>query len=518
MQNRLLAAILLTVANLGTTWSQQTETDTLFTRQLQKVIVTARMPAVELEPGRTVYHPEASVTQRTGTLYDLLASLPGVTLDADGRVLLYGQTGIRLLIDGKETYLVGEELVALLRGTPATNTDKIEITTQPSARHDAAGSGGMIDIRTKKLRQRGMNLDLNGQYTAGRSGGGQGGFFLNGRSERVNAFRYRRSEEQRLHTDAPDTLQGDMPGHTNLCIAQADLTLPLVKYWKLTTGGKASYARIDNRATYLRPSPTGWQEDGTRGIHYIYQENIHAAYLEAGYEHRGWRLTAGLRMEHTCQWGRFSGNTVQSDSSFGHRNLHLFPNLTLQYGRPSGGGWQLSYTRRITRPNYGDLNPFVYSLLVILFARWMQGRTLDPYDLPVPMVISTLLTEFSYAFLRYWMLLRQNERQQLQLEKVKNDQLVTELKYLKAQYHPHFLFNVLNTVYFQIDEQNEQPRQTLEKLAALLRYQLYNDGGKVKLSTEIEHLKLYIDHAGSPASASKTCVAGWNCFTPATTA
>lgn len=179
-------------------------------------------------------------------------------------------------------------------------------------------------------------------------------------SASVDAFRYRRSEKQRLHTDAPDTLQGDMPGRTNLCIAQADLTLPLVKEWKLTAGGKASYARIDNHATYLRPSPDGWQEDGTRGMHYIYKENIHAAYLEAGYEHREWRLTAGLRMEHTRQWGRFSGNTVQADSSFGHRNLHLFPNLTLQYGCPSGSGWQLSYTRRITRPNYGDLNPFVY--------------------------------------------------------------------------------------------------------------------------------------------------------------
>lgn len=171
--------------------------------------------------------------------------------------------------------------------------------------------------------------------------------------------------------------------------------------------------------------------------------------------------------------------------------LASYPVFWLMYGwfrlcRRRGWPWWVEYGQML-------VGAPLCCLLVILFARWMQGRTLDPYDLPVPMVISTLLTEFSYAFLRYWMLLRQNERQQLQLEKVKNDQLETELKYLKAQYHPHFLFNVLNTVYFQIDEQNEQPRQTLEKLAALLRYQLYNDGGKVKLSTEIEHLKLYID-------------------------
>ena len=82
--------------------------------------------------------------------------------------------------------------------------------------------------------------------------------------------------------------------------------------------------------------------------------------------------------------------------------------------------------------------------------------------------------------------------QRLQLEKIKNDQLQTELKFLKAQYHPHFLFNVLNTVYFQIDEQNKAPRHTLEILSDLLRYQLYNAGDKVAIQVEIDYLKRYI--------------------------
>ena len=81
---------------------------------------------------------------------------------------------------------------------------------------------------------------------------------------------------------------------------------------------------------------------------------------------------------------------------------------------------------------------------------------------------------------------KENEAQRLQLEKIKNDQLQTELKFLKAQYHPHFLFNVLNTVYFQIDENNEAPRHTLEQLSDLLRYQLYNDGEKVQVRVEVE--------------------------------
>ena len=90
------------------------------------------------------------------------------------------------------------------------------------------------------------------------------------------------------------------------------------------------------------------------------------------------------------------------------------------------------------------------------------------------------------------MIQKENEAQRLQLEKIKNDQLQTELKFLKAQYHPHFLFNVLNTVYFQIDENNEAPRHTLEQLSDLLRYQLYNDGEKVQVRVEVEYLKQYI--------------------------
>ena len=64
--------------------------------------------------------------------------------------------------------------------------------------------------------------------------------------------------------------------------------------------------------------------------------------------------------------------------------------------------------------------------------------------------------------------------QSLQLEKVKVDQLETELKFLKSQYHPHFLFNALNTIYFQVDENNKVAKQSIEQLSNLLRYQLYD--------------------------------------------
>lgn len=101
-------------------------------------------------------------------------------------------------------------------------------------------------------------------------------------------------------------------------------------------------------------------------------------------------------------------------------------------------------------------------------------------------------------FLIYYILLRSNkietdyQQQTLQLEKVRADQLEMELKFLRSQYHPHFLFNVLNTVYFQIDEKNAVPRHTLEILSGLLRYQLYGGTQQVTIQKEIEYLETYM--------------------------
>lgn len=84
------------------------------------------------------------------------------------------------------------------------------------------------------------------------------------------------------------------------------------------------------------------------------------------------------------------------------------------------------------------------------------------------------------------------QNQTLQLEKMRSQQLDTELKLLKSQYHPHFLFNALNTIYFQIDENNKQAKHSVELLSELLRYQLYDIQKKVTVKQELDYLKAYI--------------------------
>ncbi len=105
--------------------------------------------------------------------------------------------------------------------------------------------------------------------------------------------------------------------------------------------------------------------------------------------------------------------------------------------------------------------------------------------------VSTLLLLF-YMMVRNRILFKNFIEQSLQLEKVKVDQLETELKFLKSQYHPHFLFNALNTIYFQVDEKNEDAKRSIERLSDLLRYQLYDIEQEVTMEQEINYLRSYI--------------------------
>jgi sensor histidine kinase YesM len=107
-------------------------------------------------------------------------------------------------------------------------------------------------------------------------------------------------------------------------------------------------------------------------------------------------------------------------------------------------------------------------------------------------VTGFILLFLYYTMVRNGILSKRFTEQSLQLEKVKTDRLETELKFLKSQYHPHFLFNALNTIYFQVDENNREAKQSIEQLSALLRYQLYNIEQEATMEQEINYLRSYI--------------------------
>jgi len=131
----------------------------------------------------------------------------------------------------------------------------------------------------------------------------------------------------------------------------------------------------------------------------------------------------------------------------------------------------------------------------LIFTPWVifiNGR-LYWDDLSDICMIPTLYAIVYYGIARsrtYMMAYIDNK---IQLEKVTNDHLQTELKFLKSQYHPHFLFNALNTIYFQMDEDMAGAKNSIEKFSELLRYQLYDQQQQVPVINEIEYLQSFID-------------------------
>lgn len=114
-------------------------------------------------------------------------------------------------------------------------------------------------------------------------------------------------------------------------------------------------------------------------------------------------------------------------------------------------------------------------------------------DFVIASIVFSLLLIIAYSILRGNQILNAYVDQKLKTQEAINTQMETELKYLKAQFHPHFLFNALNTIYFQIDEANETPRKTIEQLSELLRYQLYDVNQTVRVEQELNFILTYVE-------------------------
>ncbi|MEC5143753.1 outer membrane beta-barrel protein [Chitinophaga sp. 212800010-3] len=156
-------------------------------KNLQAVNVTAQKPFIESAAGKTVMNIENSMAAAGNTALDLLRRAPGVQIDNNENVTLKGQS-VTVMIDGKLTYLSGEQLTNLLKTTPGESIASIEILTSPSAKYDAAGNGGIINIKTKKGKMTGINGSIGTTLTQSKYGryGVTGNF--NWRTEKFNLF------------------------------------------------------------------------------------------------------------------------------------------------------------------------------------------------------------------------------------------------------------------------------------------------------------------------------------------
>ncbi len=129
----------------------------------------------------------------------------------------------------------------------------------------------------------------------------------------------------------------------------------------------------------------------------------------------------------------------------------------------------------------------------IYFIHFFTGDPIGIDDLVIAEISFTLLLIIYYSIFRGSDLLRAYVNQKTLTQQMQNTQMETELKFLKAQFHPHFLFNALNAIYFQINENNEAPRKSIEQLSELLRYQLYDINQPVHIKQELNFIRNYIE-------------------------
>lgn len=158
------------------------------TKNLGEVVVKGQVPFIERKLDKTVVNVENSIIGAGSTALEMMDKLPGVVVSPSGQIQLNGKSNVNVFIDGKATFLSSEDLANLLRGTSSSSIQKIEIMAKPSAKFDAGGSGGVINIIRKKNKKEGWNGTVNGSYGQGGYPRYNGGFNMSYKNKAYNLF------------------------------------------------------------------------------------------------------------------------------------------------------------------------------------------------------------------------------------------------------------------------------------------------------------------------------------------
>ena len=157
-------------------------------KSLQAVTITTTKPLIERKVDRTVMNVENSILVAGNSAMDILERAPGVTIDKDDNISLKGKQGVTVMINDKLTYLSAAQLATLLRSTDGTTIESIEIITNPSAKYDASGNSGIINIKLKKNKQAGTNGSITTGVADGDSWKDNENFTLNHKEGGLNIF------------------------------------------------------------------------------------------------------------------------------------------------------------------------------------------------------------------------------------------------------------------------------------------------------------------------------------------
>ncbi|MFI5220038.1 MAG: TonB-dependent receptor domain-containing protein [Bacteroidia bacterium] len=451
-------------------------------KKLKEVNITAEKSDLINSIDRKTYNVDKNIINTGGTVTDVLQNIPSVSVDIDGKVSLRGSENITVLIDGKPSSLTGSSKQAVLQQLPASTVEKIEVITNPSAKYDAEGMAGIINIITKKEKMKG----LNGQVTAGAGTNDKynASLNLNNRTDKTNVYAnytfrhenrkntgesmqqnfipdtffysttsfsnqqnnnhslrtgvdffidnyntlgiggsYNNRKESRPETinytffdkyqnvtnafgrnnsseDDNETMEGtfdyrrtffnskkeltasgnfssnkrdNVSEYKNVLFStdespyqesytngkfitstfQTDYVHPF-KNAKLETGIKGNFRRNDNDQQTQTFDGIIFVDDIRYTDHFIFTEQVYAAYGMFTGKYKSFDYAAGLRAENALT----DGDSKTAQQTFSNDYFALFPSGTLKYTLKTTNEFQTSYSRRVNRPESRALNPF----------------------------------------------------------------------------------------------------------------------------------------------------------------
>lgn len=477
---------------------------------VSEATITASKPFIQLQADKLIVNVAESPVMAGNTALEVLRKSPGIVIDNDNNITMKGRQGVLVMINDKPTYMSTDEVARMLDNMPASSIQSIEIINNPSAKYDAAGNAGIINIKLKKD----TNLGMNGSIRVGGGLGlygdpygpfpkGNANLRLNYRQKKFNVFgsynfwtskgfNYntirrvipfdgnetiftQRSERENWgeshryqggvdyfvsdkttvgvlaqgrfgtwnnvndtsrsvttvsgfndlgfthlvagnegqnhwnsislngnlrHDFGKDrilTLDADFSEFNNwsdndyfntfynemmqvvdvnplmsnnrsdvvIRAAKVDYSHKLDDKTNFEAGAKSSSVTTDNEVLFYMDEGGAWIIDENQSNNFIYQEDIHAAYVNFNKQFEKFSLQSGLRAEYTNSLGE----SVTLDTSVARGYLNFFPSISLAHQAGEDHSFSLSYSRRIDRPTYQDLNPFVFFLDQYTFER-----------------------------------------------------------------------------------------------------------------------------------------------------
>jgi hypothetical protein len=462
---------------------------------LATVTVSGKKPLIEVKADKTVFNVENSINATGSNAFELLQKSPGVSVDKDDNISLMGKNGVKIYIDGKPAQMGGSDLAAYLRSINSADIESIEMITNPSAKYDASGNAGIINIKLKKNKNYGLNGNVSTGANFGLTPKYNNSLSLNYRNKKINIFsnysnnfgKYRNvmdlyriqldsiydqhsysisnnnsnnikagidytiNKESTVgvvvngnfyygssfsnsatvispqNTEIPVSIlyatnsipstrnnidyninyhfadtsgreldaEADMitfkktgtsfqpnyyrtPGTNDLIdsavytnyaptdikiyTAKIDYEQPFFK-GKLGYGGKITDVKTNNIYNFYNVLNGANVKDSSLSNTFAYDENVKALYVNYNRSlGKKTTLQAGVRMENTQSTGNLVSETSQPDDIVKRNYTNFFPSGALTYILNAKNTFNLSYSRRIDRPGYQQLNPFEYKL------------------------------------------------------------------------------------------------------------------------------------------------------------